>query len=162
MLAFLAACARDPLLYTATPFVLTIPLGYTAQPAAIADFLQEHYPSRFQPSTLLGTAQRLASSWMQAGYLQGKKTKRRTHPHVTPIVTAYALLLGYLSGLRGARLLDSTWTRLLDCSSAMLIEFTTEASKQGWMRYKAAGAVVEITFPELLTPAEEQPVYEPN
>jgi hypothetical protein len=162
MLAFLAACARDPLLCAATPFVLAIPLGSTVQPAAIAEFLREHYPSRFQPSTLLATAQRLASSWTQAGYLRGKRTKRRTRPHVTPIVTAFALLLAYLSGLRGARLLDSTWTRLLDCSSATFIEFTTEASKQGWLRYKAAGAVVEITFPGLLTPAEEQAIYEPH
>lgn len=79
MLAFLLACARDPLLRAVTPFVLTTPMGSTVQPGAIADFLQAHYPSRFQPSTLLATAQRLASSWMQAGYLQGKRTKRRTH-----------------------------------------------------------------------------------
>jgi hypothetical protein len=137
-------------------------LGSTVQPAAITDFLQERYPSRFQPSTILATARRLASSWTQAGYLQGKRTKRRTRPHVAPIVTAYALVLAYLSGLRGVRLLDSTWTRLLDCSSATLIEFTAEASKQGWLRYKAAGAVVEITFPGLLTPDEEQAIYEPH
>jgi hypothetical protein len=162
MLAFLLTCARDPLLCAAAPFVLTIPLGAIVQPMAIADFLQEHYPARFQPSTLLATAQRLASSWRQAGYLQGKQTKRRTHPQVTPIVMAYALLLAYLSGLRGARLLDSTWTRLLDCSPTMLTELAMEASQQGWLRYKAAGAVVEITFPGLLTAAEEQAAYEPH
>jgi hypothetical protein len=115
MLAFLVACARDSLLRAATPFVLTISPGSTVQPAAVADF---------SPGAL-----RLASSWGQAGYLQGKKTKRRTHPHVAPIVTTFVLLLAYLSGLRGAHLLDSTWTRLLDCSSATLTEFTAEASK---------------------------------
>ena len=31
-----------------------------------------------------------------------------------------------------------------------------EASRQGWMNYKAAGAVVEVTFPGLLTPREEE------
>jgi hypothetical protein len=117
-------------------------------------------PSRFRPSTLIATAQRLASSWAQAGYLRGKQTKRWVHPHVNPIVTAFALLLGYLCGLRGARLFESNWTQLLDRPPAELIELTVEASTQEWLRYKAAGAVVEITFPGLLTPAEERAAYE--
>ena len=32
------------------------------------------------------------------------------------------------------------------------MDLASEASKQGWLTYKAAGAVVEITFPGLLTP----------
>ena len=161
MLAFLVACARDPLLRASTPFVLSIPHGHTVTPATIAEHLHAEYPSRFRPSTLIATAQRLASSWAQAGYLQGKQTKRRVHPQITPVVTAFALLLGYLCGLRGARLLDSAWTQLLDCPPAELTELTVEASTQEWLRYKASGAVVEMTFPGLLTPAEERAAYEP-
>ena len=162
MLAFLVACARDPLLRASTPFLFTIPLGQTVAPVAIADHLHALYPSRFRPSTLIATAQRLASSWAQAGYLQGKQTKRRVHPHITPVVTAFALLLGYLCGLRGARLFESAWTQLLDCPPAELTELTVEASTQEWLRYKASGAVVEMTFPGLLTPAEERAAYEPH
>jgi hypothetical protein len=162
MLAFLVACARDPLLRASTPFLFPIPLGHTVAPSAIADHLHAQYPSRFRPSTLIATAQRLASSWAQAGYLQGRQTKRRVHPQITPIVTAFALLLGYLCGLRGARLFESTWTQLLDCPPAELTELTMEASMQEWLRYKAAGAVVEMTFPGLLTPAEERAAYEPH
>jgi hypothetical protein len=162
MLAFLVACARDPLLRASTPFLLTIPLGHTVAPPAIADHLHVQYPSRFRSSTLIATAQRLASSWEQAGYLQGKRTKRRVHPHVTPIVTAFSLLLGYLCGLRGARLFESAWTQLLDCPAAELAELTTEASTQEWLRYKAAGDVVEITFPGLLIPDDERAIYEPH
>jgi len=33
-----------------------------------------------------------------------------------PVVISYAILLGYLCGLRGKLLLDSPWTRLLDSS----------------------------------------------
>jgi hypothetical protein len=84
------------------------------------------------------------------------------HPHITPIVTAFALLLGYLCGLRGARLFESAWTQLLDRPPAELTELTVEASTQEWLRYKASGAVVEITFPGLLTPDEEQAGYEPH
>jgi hypothetical protein len=130
MLAFLVACARDPLLRASTPFLFTIPLGQTVPPGVIADHLHTQYPSRFRSSTLLATAQRLASSWAQTGYLQGKQTKRRVHPKITPVVTAFALLLGYLCGVRGARLFESSWTQLLDCPPAELTELTVEASAQ--------------------------------
>jgi hypothetical protein len=161
MLAFLVACARDPLLHASTPFLFTIPPGQTVTPGAIAEHLQGLYPSRFRSSTLIATAQRLASSWALAGYLQGKQTKRRVHPHITPLVTAFALLLGYLGGMRGARLFESTWSQLLDRPPAELTELTVEASTQEWLRYKAAGEVVEITFTGLLTPAEERTANEP-
>ena len=75
-------------------------------------------------------------------------------------MSAFALLLGYLCGLRGSLLLDSLWTRALDCSTAELTNLVEEASRQGWLRYKATGAVVDITFPGLLTLAEEQAAYE--
>ena len=37
-----------------------------------------------------------------------------------------------------------------------------EASRQGWLRYKVAGSVVEIAFPGLLKPHEERAAYEPD
>ncbi len=147
---------RDTLLRDCTDFVLAVPRGQGVNAAGIAQSLNERYPARFGPTTLLATAQRLASSWTQAGYLTGKVAKRRSHPVVTPQVTSYALVLGYLSGLRGKLLLDSVWARLLDRPPAEVMELATEASRQGWLRLKAAGSVVEVTFPGLLTPAEER------
>ena len=93
-----------------------VELGRTVTSNQIADHLAEKFPGRFQASTALATGQRLASSWSQAGYLRGKVNKKRAKPHVTSLVAAYAVVLGYLRGLRGKLLLDSTWTRLLDCS----------------------------------------------
>ena len=110
----------------------------------------------------MATAQRLASTWGQAGYLRSKVKKQRVKPHVTPIVTAFALVLGYLCGLRNTRLLDCLWTHFLDRPLSEVIDLTSEASKQGWLTYKATGAVVEITFPGLLTPYEERAAYEPD
>jgi hypothetical protein len=63
MLAFLVACARDPLLRASTHLLFAVPLRHTVAPAAIADHLHALYPSRFRPSTLIATAQRLASTW---------------------------------------------------------------------------------------------------
>ena len=160
MLAFLLAAARDPLLREATPFVLAVKRDEIVTPEAIGEQLKHQYPSRFRTTTLHSTAQNLASSWTQAGYLHGKVRKRRARPTITPVVATYALLLGHLCGLRGKLLLDCQWTRLLDCSRADLIERIQEASKQGWLRYKGVGAVVEITFPGLLRPSEEKAAYE--
>jgi hypothetical protein len=88
--------------------------------------------------------------------LAGKVKKIRVKPLVTPIVTAFALALGFLCGFRGRLLLDTTWTRLLDRSPAEITDLAVEASRQGWLTYKGAGSVVEITFPGLLKPHEEK------
>lgn len=162
MLAFLLAAARDPLLREATPFVLAVKRNEIVTAEAISEHLKHQYPSRFRPTTLHSTAQNLASSWTKAGYLQGKVRKHRVKPKVTAIVATYAVVLGHLCGLRGRLLLDCQWIRLLDRSSADLTELIQEASKQGWLRYKGVGTVVEITFPGLLKPDEEQAPYEQN
>jgi hypothetical protein len=162
MLAILAATARDPLLRESTPFVVGILVGADVMPTQISQHLSEKYPGRFKPTTLLSTAQNLASSWTQAGYLTGKVNKKRTRPVVTPVVVTFALLLGYLCGLRGKMLLDTIWTRMLGRKPAEIADLATEASRQGWMNYKAAGSVVEITFPGLLTPQEEKASNEPD
>jgi hypothetical protein len=162
MLALLAAAARDSLLRETTPFVLAVPPGEAVAPAEIVTHLEEKYAKRFQASTALATAQRLASSWTQAGYLRGKVKKSRVKPAITPVVVSYAILLGYLCGLRGSMLLDSPWTRLLDCTPSEILSLTQEASKQGWLLYKGAGTVVEISFPGLLKPSEEKAAYEQN
>jgi hypothetical protein len=160
MLAFLAAAARDPLLRETTPFIQSVTLEQTVTPNQIVEHLNEKFPGRFQASTALATAQRLASSWSQAGYVCGKVTKRRSKPHVTPTVAAFALALGFLCGLRGRLLFDSTWARLLDRSPAELNGLIVEASRQGWLTYKAVGSVAEVTFPGLLTSKEEKAAYE--
>jgi hypothetical protein len=161
MLAYLAAAARDPLLRECSDVVLELPSGQPLGAPTIALALSGRYPARFVASTLHATAQRLASSWTQAGYLSGKADKRRSRPTVTPQVTGYALVLGYLAGLRGKMLLESTWARLLDRTPAEVMELAVEASKQGWLQLKAAGSVVAITFPGLLTPREEKASHDP-
>jgi hypothetical protein len=162
MLAYLAASTRDVLLRDCSDIILSVPQGQNHGATAIAQSLSDRYPARFRPSTLQATAQRLASSWTQAGYLTGKVAKRRSRPTVTPQVATYALVLGYLAGLRGGMLLESSWARLLDRSPAEVTELAMEASKRGWLRFKAAGPVVEVTFPGLLTSAEERLAHEPD
>jgi len=162
MLAFLAAVARDPLLREATPFVLSVREGESVDADEISEHLRQEYPARFAATTLHSTAQNLASTWTEAGYLRGKVKKCRSRPLVPAVVAAFGVLLGYLCGFRGKLLLDSTWTRLLDRSQRELSDLMIESSREGWLNYKAAGSVVEITFPGLLKPNEEKAGNEQN
>ena len=73
----------------------------------------------------------------------------RTRPRITPVVLTYAVTLGHLCGLRGKMLLQSPWVQLLDRKPAELNDLASEASSQGWINYKTAGGVVEITLPEI-------------
>jgi hypothetical protein len=149
MLAFLTAAARDPLLRELTPFVLGFSAGASVEAEQVAKQLAENYPGRFQATTQRSAAQNLASSWTQAGYLEGKVRKKRARPHVSPVVLTYAISLGHLCGIRGKMLLHSTWTDLLDRTPAELQDLAFQASSQGWINYKTAGGVVEITLPEI-------------
>jgi len=162
MLAYLAASARDRLLRESSDIVLGCPRGQRLDAFMIAQALSERHPARYRPTTLHSTAQNLASSWTQAGYLTGKVNKCRSQPAVTPQVATYSLVLAYLCGFRGKLLLESFWAGLLDRTPAELMDLAIEASRQGWLCLKAAGSVVEITFPGLLKPAEERLAHEPN
>jgi len=101
MLAFLAASVRDPLLRETTAIVLAKQLGESVNAIQLTERLNELYPGRFGSSTAFATAQRLASTWTQAGFLIGKVKKVRARPIVTPVVAAFAVLLGYLGGTHG-------------------------------------------------------------
>jgi hypothetical protein len=162
MLAYLVAVARDPLLRVMTPHVLELPTAQVLALDGVTGELHTRWPGRFQPSTALATAQRLASTWAQAGFLSGKLKKVRVRPVVTPIVATLALLQGYLCGRKGQLLFDTCWVRTLDRQDHEIVALAVQASRQGWLSYRAAGAVTDITFPGLLTPAEDLATHEPH
>ena len=158
--AYLTAMARDPLLRAMTPFVVGHPIGAPLSVEQITKALHHQFPKRFGDSTAVATAQRLASSWGQSGYLTGKVRKARVVLAVTPAAAAVALAFGYLTGRKGKRLFDSPWVAALDRQPEELIPLAEEASRRGWLTYRAAGAVVDITLPALITPAEEKDIHE--
>ena len=156
LLALLCAAARDPLLrLTAGPILKTPPWGQLA-PATLAEAVAEAFPDRFNPATLHKIARNAASSWTQSGHLTGRGSKRRGRPVVTAGATAYALALGYLTGVRGSLLLNTFWTKLLDAPAERITALAVEASRRNWLNYRQAGSVIEVRFPGLLTAAEEE------
>jgi hypothetical protein len=70
--------------------------------------------------------------------------------------------LGYIAGLRGESLVNSEYTRLLDCSFDRTIELAEDASRRGWITLKRVGQVVEVLFPNLITAQEMEMLREQN
>lgn len=162
LLAALCAYSRDPLLRATAPFVLGFPEGSTVTREAMEEFIDAQEPGRFSKATLKSTAQNINSSWTQAGHLAGRVRKVRARAVATPGTVSLALLLGYVSGLRGESMLKSDFTRMLDCSFEKTIELAEDASRRGWISLKRVGQVVEVLFPNLITAQEMEWLREQN
>jgi len=135
-------------------------MGQRVTREALEEYIDNLETGRFSPSTLKSTAQNINSSWTQSGHLQGRVKKVRLKPKATPGAVSYALLLGYLSGVRGESLYNTEYAKLLDCSMEQAIELSTEASRKGWIVLKRLGSVIEVLFPILLSDKEMEWVRE--
>jgi hypothetical protein len=154
LLAFLCAVARDPLLRATVGTILGMRVGEELSRQAITDDLRREVGERLNDSTLDKVVRNVSSSWCQSGHLEGRVRKFRRQVRATPGATTYALVLGFLQGLRGARLLESEWTRVLDANSSELRNLAMEAKRRGLLDLKAAGEIIEIGFSTLLTNKE--------
>ena len=73
-----------------------------------------------------------------------------------PVNVAYALLLAWLDGVRGAALFNAPTLTLLDRPPHVVRDLAREAAREGWLEWRAAGDVTDITFDLLLDPATFQ------
>lgn len=150
LLALLCAAARDPILQTTAPVILSASKGTPVTASLLAAAVEAAFVGHYNPDTLAKIGRNCASSWTQSGHLSGRVAKRRTLVEATPVVTAYALFLGYLNGSRGDALFHTLWARVLDAPEHLLREHALTASRQGWLEYKHAGTVTEVTFQHLM------------
>lgn len=150
LLAMLIASSRDPLIRASTEAVLGTEIGALVLPDNLSRTVRDAFPGQYTEKTLKSTGENLASTWQQSGHLAGRAKKRRARPECRPVAVAYALLLGYLCGVRGNALFDTFWTSLLDAPSLEVREQAAEASQLGWIEYRQAGGVTEVGFDYLL------------
>lgn len=162
MLAALCAYSRDPIFRATASFILDFQEGTTVTREALEELIDSQEPDRFSKATLKSTAQNINSSWTQAGHLSGRVRKMRTRSVATPGAASLALLLGYLTGLRGESLFESDFTRMLDCSFEKTIELAEDASRRGWISLKRVGNVIEVLFPNLINAQEMEWLREQN
>ena len=139
MLALQLAYARDPLFRMSSDCIITHQPGEHIQREEIENLLTKNDPDRFSPASLKSFAQNINSSWTQAGFLKGKGRKIRQTPTILPVNVAYALFQGYLCGLSGERLFNSSWIKLLNTPLERLEEMASAASYRGLIDYKKSG-----------------------
>lgn len=154
LLALLCSLARDPLLRVSASSVLSLRDGQSFNRDAMVAALRAHAGSRLNDSVLGKVVRNAASSWTQSGHLQGRVLKRRQRVNATPAAVTMALLLGYLQGLRGPGILRTLWCDVLDSTPEALSALAIQASLAGMLRFRQAGEVMEVSFPDLLTKQE--------
>jgi hypothetical protein len=148
-LALLTALARDPLLAASAAPVIALPAGAELQRSAVRDVLARLTGERMSAETLDKVVRNVASSWTQAGHLQGRTFKFRRQIEAQSAAVAFALWLGDTAGFRGADLLSSGWLAVLDCTPSLARGLALEAKRAGLIDLRAAGDVFEVVLDRL-------------
>lgn len=162
LLALLCAYSRDRLLRDSSKYILGLDQGTLTSKRDYEMFIDNIHPGRFSEIMLQSLVRNLLSTWTQSGHLIGRSKKTRSTPTVKAGAVAYALLLGYLRGIRGKELFNTEYIKLLDQSFANLVELSDEASRKGWMIQKRIGDIIEIQFSNLITEKELEMSREQN
>ena len=150
LLATLCALARDPTFRATAAPVLDTPHDAQVEYQQLSDAARRVFADRFSAHSLRSIGKNAASSWQQVGHLRGRLRKTRQRAVCRPTAVAYALLLGYVCGERGDGLFETFWCRVLDASAGELRAQAVAASQQGWLEYRHAGGVTDVTFSHLL------------
>lgn len=156
LLALLLALARDPLLRITAPPVLRMRPGEELARQQLTDALVREVSDRLSDSTLDKVVRNAASSWTQSGHLNGRGRKIRQS--VTPTATnaAFALLLGFLTGIRGAALFETFWAQVLDAPPGELTRLAMDARRLGHLDMSQSGGVINVAFSRLHAPDERR------
>lgn len=151
LLALLCCLARDTILRTTIDLITSTPIGVSLDPVQFQQAIADELSGQLTASTLASAGRNVISSWEQSGHLHSLKQKVRQQVQPTPVVTAFALFLAYLNGERGEAMFESPWCKVLDQPVHILRAQAQQASQQGWLEYRFAGQVTEITFRHFLS-----------
>jgi hypothetical protein len=156
LLALLLALARDPLLRASAPPVLRMRPGEELARQHLTDAISQAVGVRLSDSTTDKVVRNVASSWTQSGHLKGRSRKVRQTVAPTAATTAFALLLGYLTGKRGVALFETLWAQVLDSAVEELMHLAVDARRLGFLDMSRSGGVIEVAFSRLLPPEERR------
>lgn len=150
LLAFVFAINQDTLLAESIDVVAkTIP-GEKVTIDMLEENIERYNPGKYSPRTRKSMAQNIASSWKQAGFIEGKVKNIRKQQEITYRVACLAFFLAYLKGDRGEFIWNSTVVKALCLTEASLRELAIECAKRDLMEYQHAGSLTSISFYNLL------------
>ena len=156
LLALFLSLARDPLLRITVPPILHMRPGEELARQQLTDALGRAVSGRLSGRTLDKVVRNAASSWTQSGHLKGRGRKIRQSVTPTAMTTAFALLLGYLTGIRGESLFETFWAQVLDAPAGELMRFAMDARRMGFLDLRQSGGVIDVAFSPLLAPDERR------
>jgi hypothetical protein len=151
LITFLFAFSQDYLLHESLPVIMETKLGEKVTLEAFKESLEKHYPNKYSKVTSHSIGKNLASSWKQAGFIEGKTKNIRVQPEITFTVAAFAFFLAYLKGDRGEFILRSPIVNSLCLNENRLRELAIEASMQELLQYQYGGSVTSFSFPQLIS-----------
>lgn len=154
LLAIQCATSRDPLLRISADYVLSLTPGQPFEKDKLKALIVAETKGHFGENTTNSMVRNLASSWTQSGHLLGKTGKKRSKVVATVENVAYAIAIGYLSGVRSDALYTSLYARMTDLSNHQIDSMLHESSRRGWINYRRTGSVLDIDIRPLLTSDE--------
>jgi hypothetical protein len=156
LLALLVAAFRDPVLRATLPVMIERQPDQTFPSREFARVINEAFPGRFGEKTLDVVGRWLTATYRQSGHLTVKRGPIRQRVTATPGSATLALLLATLQGSGGKALLESDWVRILDSPGESVLSEARVASSRGWLEYRHAGDVLEISFHQLFAAIGER------
>ena len=158
-LALLVAIARDPLLRATCPVVLSMSHGEEIARQRLTDAIRDAVNGRLNDSTLDKVVRNTGSSWTQSGHFDGRSRKKRMRLEPTPVSAAFALVLGYMLGLRGHSLFESLFARALDRDENALTFLAMDAKRLGLLDIKSGGGLTVVSFDGIFTEKEKRLIH---
>lgn len=144
LLALFAALARDPLLRATAAPVARLEPDAEFQRSILIGPLREAAAGRLNDSMIDKVARYTASSWTQAGLLEGRVRKLRRRPYPSPETAAFALWLAAREGYPVRHLLESPWCDLCDVPRPELLHLALQANRLGYIHARAAGDLLMV------------------
>lgn len=158
LLAFIYAINNDNLLADSINVVCSRQPGEKVTIESFDVNIDKFYPNAYSSNTRKSMAQNIASSWKQAGFIEGKSKNIRTEPAIKPLVAAFAFLMAYLNGDRGEFIWGNIGVKALCLTESRLKELAIECAKRDLMQYQYAGNVTAIAFNNVLKKIGIEPI----
>lgn len=150
LIAFVYAVNQDQLLAESVQVLQNVKPGAKVSTSFFEEEIEKYHPNQYAENTRKSMAQNLASSWKQAGFIEGKVKNIRTQPEITYRIACFAFLLAYLKGDRGDFIWGSIGVNALCLYQTELRALASECAKKDLMQYQHAGSVTAISFTNLL------------
>ena len=146
-LALLTVLARDPLLRATANTVYKTPVGNLLNKDLLYADVRFFMQGRENERSSGNTTRNIASTWLQAGWLEGRKRKERVRNKPTPDSFAYACLIAYACGARDMDLPRSPWVAVLDFAmDGDEIAMAHKAHDWGFVQFDAGERTLDPTW----------------